>query len=113
MSLPPCMLYLLTPPRIDDPEAFVAQLRDAMTGGQIACLHAAAHPGGLVGIALIASCTVHYSGWPFPQNLGILVRTQTARPLVRLFGNTWRALIPMIHVPLRVEAGMLMTTRCF
>ena len=55
-------------------------------GGQIACLHAAAHPGGLAGIALIASCTVHYSGWPFPQNLGILVRTQTARPLVRLFG---------------------------
>jgi predicted alpha/beta hydrolase len=55
-------------------------------GGQIACLHAAAHPGGLGGIALIASCTVHYSGWPFPQNLGILVRTQSARPLVRLFG---------------------------
>ena len=55
-------------------------------GGQIACLHAASHPGGLAGIALIASCTVHYSGWPFPQNLAILARTQTARPLVALFG---------------------------
>ena len=55
-------------------------------GGQIACLHAAAHPGGLAGIALIASCTVHYSGWPFPYNLAILMRTQTARPLVALAG---------------------------
>lgn len=55
-------------------------------GGQIACLNAAAFPGGLAGIALIASCTVHYTGWSFPLNLGILVRTQTARPLVALFG---------------------------
>jgi predicted alpha/beta hydrolase len=55
-------------------------------GGQIACLHAAAHPGGLAGIALIASCTVHYSGWRFPMNVAILLRTQTARPLVALFG---------------------------
>ncbi len=55
-------------------------------GGQIACLNAAAHPGGLAGIALIASCTVHYTGWSFTLNLGILVRTQTARPLVALFG---------------------------
>jgi predicted alpha/beta hydrolase len=55
-------------------------------GGQIACLYAAAQPGGLAGIALIASCTVHYSGWRFPLNLAILLRTQTARPLVSLFG---------------------------
>ncbi len=55
-------------------------------GGQIACLHAAAHPGGLAGIALIASCTVHYSGWRFPLNLAIFVRTQTARSLVALAG---------------------------
>ena len=36
--------------------------------------------------SLIASCTVHHSGWPFPLNFGILLRTQTARPLVALFG---------------------------
>jgi predicted alpha/beta hydrolase len=55
-------------------------------GGQVACLHAAASPAALAGIALIASCTVHYSGWPFPYNIGLLVRTQITRPAVAFLG---------------------------
>ncbi len=33
-----CRLYLITPPVIDDADAFVAQLQDAISGGDIACL---------------------------------------------------------------------------
>ena len=55
-------------------------------GGQIACLHAAAHPGELAGIALIASCSVHYVGWGFPRGLGTLLFTQVVGLASRLFG---------------------------
>ncbi|KAA5606642.1 thiamine phosphate synthase [Roseospira marina] len=33
-----CRLYLITPPRIDDVEAFATQLSDALDGGDVACL---------------------------------------------------------------------------
>jgi thiamine-phosphate pyrophosphorylase len=38
--MPPaaCRLYLITPPRIDDPQAFAATLADALSGGDVACL---------------------------------------------------------------------------
>jgi len=38
MTTPACRLYLITPPRIDDPQAFAATLADAMSGGDVACL---------------------------------------------------------------------------
>jgi thiamine-phosphate pyrophosphorylase len=36
--LPSCRLYLITPPRIDDPAAFAASLKDALQGGDVAAL---------------------------------------------------------------------------
>ncbi len=38
MTVPACRLYLITPPRIDDPQGFAAILRDALSGGDVACL---------------------------------------------------------------------------
>ena len=38
MTAPACRLYLITPPRIDDPQAFAATLADALEGGDVACL---------------------------------------------------------------------------
>ena len=38
MTAPACRLYLITPPRIDDPQAFAAILSDALSGGDVACL---------------------------------------------------------------------------
>ncbi len=38
MTAPACRLYLITPPRIDDPQAFAAVLADALQGGDVACL---------------------------------------------------------------------------
>ena len=38
MTAPACRLYLITPPRIDDPQAFAATLADALSGGDVACL---------------------------------------------------------------------------
>lgn len=38
MSVPPCRLYLITPPRIDDLEAFAGQLEAALTAGDVAAL---------------------------------------------------------------------------
>lgn len=55
-------------------------------GGQVACLHAAAHPGGLAGVALIASCSLFYRGWRFPQSLVVLAFTQFVAGLSRLLG---------------------------
>jgi len=33
-----CRLYLITPPRIDDPQAFARTLEDAFDGGDVGCL---------------------------------------------------------------------------
>lgn len=33
-----CRLYLITPPRIDDPVAFAPVLQDALAGGDVACV---------------------------------------------------------------------------
>ncbi len=38
MSQPECRLYLITPPRVDDAEAFVAALKAALSGGDVAAL---------------------------------------------------------------------------
>ena len=38
MSLPPCQLYLITPPTIDDPDAFAARLERALDAGPVAAL---------------------------------------------------------------------------
>jgi thiamine-phosphate pyrophosphorylase len=35
---PPCRLYLITPPRIDDPFQWVRTLEDALDAGDVACL---------------------------------------------------------------------------
>jgi thiamine-phosphate pyrophosphorylase len=35
---PACRLYLITPARIDDPEAFAVILAEALAGGDVACL---------------------------------------------------------------------------
>jgi thiamine-phosphate pyrophosphorylase len=37
-NIPDCRLYLITPPRMDDPSAFAAVLADALSGGDVACL---------------------------------------------------------------------------
>ncbi|MFN3228771.1 MAG: thiamine phosphate synthase [Asticcacaulis sp.] len=38
MSQPECRLYLITPPRVDDADAFVAALKAALSGGDVAAL---------------------------------------------------------------------------
>ncbi|MEM9169599.1 MAG: thiamine phosphate synthase [Pseudomonadota bacterium] len=38
MSDPGCRLYLITPPRVDDVDAFAAAAREAFAGGDVACL---------------------------------------------------------------------------
>lgn len=35
MSVPACRLYLITPPRIEDPAVFAATLADALSGGDV------------------------------------------------------------------------------
>jgi thiamine-phosphate pyrophosphorylase len=38
MTPPACRLYLITPRRIDNPQAFAATLAEALSGGDVACL---------------------------------------------------------------------------
>lgn len=55
-------------------------------GGQLSALFLAAQPTAAQGLVLIASCSVYYRGWPFPQNLKILAQTQFIRSLALGFG---------------------------
>ncbi len=55
-------------------------------GGQVACLHAAAYPGELAGVALVASCSVHFVGWGFPRGIATLLATQLIAMTSRLSG---------------------------
>jgi len=55
-------------------------------GGQLACLFLARQPAVARGIVLTACGTVYYRGWPFPQNLKILVQTQLLRSIALAAG---------------------------
>ena len=55
-------------------------------GGQLACLFLSQNPNAAAGLILSASCTVHYAGWPFPQNMSILVLSQIAALIARVVG---------------------------
>jgi len=55
-------------------------------GGQFACLFAAANPGELAGILLIASCSIYYRSWPFPRHLLVLALCQSASLSAQLLG---------------------------
>ncbi len=55
-------------------------------GGQLNTLYTSQHQQLISGLILVASCSVHYKGWKFPLNLGVLAGTQLARVLVKLFG---------------------------
>lgn len=55
-------------------------------GGQIGCLHAAANPGELAGVALMASCSVYYRGWGMPGGLAMLGFTQMVGAVAAVLG---------------------------
>ena len=55
-------------------------------GGQLNVLYASQYSQLISGLVLVASCSVHYKGWKFPLNIGVLLATQTARLLVKIIG---------------------------
>lgn len=55
-------------------------------GGQLSALYLAANPGACSGLILVAAPSVHYRGWDFPLNLGVLAGTQLACLIARLLG---------------------------
>ncbi len=55
-------------------------------GGQLSALYLAANPGACSGLVLVAAPSVHYPGWDFPLNLGVLAGTQLAGLIARLLG---------------------------
>ena len=55
-------------------------------GGQLACLFAAANPGALAGIVLVASCSVYFRAWSVPRSLFVLCFAQTAHLVARIRG---------------------------
>lgn len=55
-------------------------------GGHLSLLFTAAHPEEVKGIALIASGSVYFRAYPFPQNLKIWFATQSAMLISALFG---------------------------
>jgi predicted alpha/beta hydrolase len=55
-------------------------------GGQLGALFAAANPGAVNGLILVASCSVFYKGWGFPSGLAVLAGTQMAALIAQLIG---------------------------
>jgi predicted alpha/beta hydrolase len=55
-------------------------------GGQLSALYLSANPGAVDGLILVASCSVHFTGWGFPRSIGILAFTQTARLVSDILG---------------------------
>ncbi|MEM7352652.1 MAG: alpha/beta fold hydrolase [Acidobacteriota bacterium] len=55
-------------------------------GGQLACLYAAAHPGEVKGIVLVASCSVYYRNWTFPHSGFVFGFAQSANLLAKVWG---------------------------
>ena len=55
-------------------------------GGHVALLHASVNPGSFAGVATMASCVIHFSGWGFPASLGALAATQLARGVAMTLG---------------------------
>lgn len=67
------------------PERPVAILGHSL-GGQLACLFAALHPGTIDGLLLVASCSVHFRGWPGPIGWGLATFQGFAFVLSKLLG---------------------------
>jgi len=55
-------------------------------GGQVAAIHAGVCPGGVDGLVLVSACSVHYRGWRFPLNLGVLLGSQVATAVATILG---------------------------
>lgn len=55
-------------------------------GGELACLHASAHPTDLSGIILVASGTDYHGNWSFPWSLGIYGFYRAAALIARIWG---------------------------
>jgi len=55
-------------------------------GGQLSALYLSTNPGGVTGLILLASCSVSFRGWDFPQNIRVLFGTQLIRLLAELLG---------------------------
>ncbi|MGK5094337.1 alpha/beta fold hydrolase [Deltaproteobacteria bacterium TL4] len=54
--------------------------------GNLNAFYSAIHNHQIQGLILIASCSIYYRGWPFPQNFNILFSTQLARVIAELLG---------------------------
>lgn len=55
-------------------------------GGQLGCLFASAQPQAVSGLILVATCSVYYRSWPFPQNVGVRALQEVARIAGALLG---------------------------
>ncbi|MCP3923497.1 MAG: alpha/beta fold hydrolase [Desulfobacterales bacterium] len=55
-------------------------------GGQLSALYAAINPDNIDGLIFTAACSIHFKGWDFPKNIGILIGTQTARLITEIKG---------------------------
>jgi len=56
-------------------------------GGQLGALFESANPGSFETIVLVASCSVHFRGWPLREQPRIFVSTQAAGLLGRVLGH--------------------------
>jgi predicted alpha/beta hydrolase len=55
-------------------------------GGQLTVVHFAARVPKGTKLVLVASGTVHFRAWSFPQNVGVLLGTQLAAGIARVLG---------------------------
>lgn len=79
-----CRLYLITPPRIDDVDAFAAALESALEGGDVACLQVRCKQEGVIDEAMTRAVTARVL--PICHAKGVAVIVNDSTDLARALG---------------------------
>lgn len=79
-----CRLYLITPPRIDDVDAFAAALESALEGGDVACLQVRCKQDGVIDEAMTRAVTARVL--PICHAKGVAVIINDSTDLARALG---------------------------
>lgn len=72
-----CRLYLITPPRIDDVDAFAAALESALEGGDVACLQVRCKQAGIIDEAMTRAVTARVLPICHARDVAVIINDST------------------------------------
>ncbi|MEO1101254.1 MAG: thiamine phosphate synthase [Pseudomonadota bacterium] len=72
-----CRLYLITPPRIDDVDAFAAALESALEGGDVACLQVRCKQASIIDEAMTRAVTARVLPICHARDVAVIINDST------------------------------------